>query len=84
MAKILEAEGRLWLTARSVCEDLGRPPEQVRVHLIKSSIEHKLIKAPGRDGKRYKMLCVPASALAEFQKMATTYIRGPYYKERSQ
>ena len=60
MAKFLEAEGKQWLTARSICEDLGRQPERIRERLIKSSIEHKLIKAPGRDGKRYKMLCVPA------------------------
>lgn len=80
MAQFLESEGIKWVTSRSVCEELRRPAERVREKLIQSTIEYRLIKAPGRNGRMFKMLCIPATSLDEFKKIATTAQH--YKKER--
>jgi hypothetical protein len=62
-------ERQEWVPAKQVCKKLGLEFPRHRERLLKSDIKYRLRKAPGNNGRRFKMLCIRAEDVPVFESL---------------
>ena len=71
-----------WIPARPLAERHGFVWERQREKLLKQKdVPYRYGKAPGNNGRRFKMVLIPEDRAKDFIEKVCAYKRGPYKKQ---